>query len=340
MKEVISYREQPDDSRKYKENYLKGIEKVIEDRENESDRIREQFCTGIFQDQERYREDFKKMLGWPLTEKKNEMVPAVEIEKLTEDGLCEIYRMSIEVLEGFSITGLLFKKDDRKKPLVIVQHGGGGTPELVADLYGYTGNYNHTIERLLQYDVNVFAPQLLLWNTAADGFGVYYNRIELDAKLKRVGSSITALEVYGITRILDYFEAQDYVGSFGMAGLSYGGFYTLFIAAIEPRIRSAISSCYFNRRRDYPWPDWTWFGAASRFSDAEIACMVYPRKLCIEVGTEDEIFHIAGAEKEMERLKKMNKRVGKDWLRLITFQGTHEFFQEDEHLKKLVEDIS
>lgn len=265
------------------------------------------------------------------------MIPEAKTERLSKDEICSIYRISIKVLDDFYMTGLLFQKDDQKRPLVIAQHGGKGTPELVGNLYGDTDNYNHMIERLLSYNVNVFAPQLLLWESS---YQVTYNRVVLDARLKRVGSSITALEIYGITRILDYFETQDYVGSFGMVGLSYGGFYTLFTAAVDTRIKAAISCSFFNSRKKYAWSDWTWFRAAQMFSDAEIACLVYPRKLCIEVGINDELFDIEGAREEIKRLKEMGKEVQNEWVEFIEFEGVHEFCWDNAPLKRFVDSIS
>jgi len=332
----IDYREDIEASKVYKEAYLKGIRDLIACREQAAVSKRDQYCRDIFSKQETYREDFKAMLGWPLTEKKDLSVPSAKIEKLADDKACTIYRVSVEVLDGLSMTGLLFLKDKKKRPLVIAQHGGLGTPELVGNLYGDTSNYNHMIERMLSYDVNIFAPQLLIWDAA---YEVEFDRAALDAQLKRVGSSITALELYGLSRILDYFEIQEYVSNFGMVGLSYGGFYTLFLAAVDTRIKSAVSCSFFSNRKKYAWNDWTWFHSAETFSDAEIACMVYPRKLCIEVGTEDALFDINSAREEICRLKNMSCTVGVDWLEIIEFEGVHEFCLEDLPLKSLAEDI-
>lgn len=332
----INYRENVQDSKEYKEIYVKEIRNIIERREAAAVALRDQYCKDIFHKQEKYREDFKAMLGWPLTEKKASSVPGIRTKKLTDDTACSIYRVSVGVLEGFSMTGLLFQKDEKKRPLVIAQHGGLGTPEIVGNLYGNTANYNHMIERILNYDVNVFAPQLLIWDTSKQ---VEFDRAALDAQLKRLGGSITALEIYGLSRILDYFEMQDYVSNFGMVGLSYGGFYTLFTAAIDTRIKSAISCSFFNDRKDYAWNDWTWFRSAETFSDAEVACLVYPRKLCIEVGTEDEFFDIKSARKELCRLRDMNCTVEDEWLEVIEFEGTHEFCMEEAPLKRLVEEL-
>lgn len=337
MNSFIEYRESVDASKKYKEEYVVGINKLIEDREREAANHRLDFCKEIFGEQEKYRKEFKEMLGWPLTEERPENIPGVRIEKLSDDVNCSIFRMSFEIWDGLFMTGLLFRKDQNKRPLVIAQHGGWGTPEHVANLYGFTSNYNHMVERMLQYDVNVFAPQLLLWK---DTYGVDFDRELLDAKLKRVGSSITALEVYGITRILDYFEVQDYVGSFGMIGLSYGGFYTLYTSAIDTRIKAAVSSSFFNSRGANVWCDWSWFNAAESFSDTEVSCLIYPRQLCIEVGTEDELFSLEGALKEYELLKSAKEYAPDTWnLDFIVFEGTHEFCKDDIPLKRLAECI-
>lgn len=337
MDNIITFRENVEASKKYKEEYVNGIEKIIEEREKVLHIKRNEYFANIFQDQEKYRKDFKDMLGWPLTEKQEHSIPEARTERLSKDGLCSIYRISIKVLDNFYMTGLLFQKDDQKRPLVIAQHGGKGTPELVGNLYGDTDNYNHMIERLLSYNVNVFAPQLLLWESS---YQVKNNRDALDARLKRVGSSITALEIYGITRLLDYFETQDYVGSFGMVGLSYGGFYTLFTAAVDTRIKAAISCSFFNSRKKYAWIDWTWFRAAQMFSDAEIACLVYPRKLCIEVGINDELFDIEDAREEIKRLKEMGKEVQNEWVEFVEFEGVHEFCLDNAPLKRFVDSIS
>ena len=332
----INYREDVEASKEYKEVYLKQIRDIIARREQTAVTLRDNYCKDIFNYQEKYREDFKAMLGWPLTEKLARIIPKAKIEELTEDKVCSIYRVSVEVMDGLSMTGLLFRKDEKRKPLVIAQHGGLGTPELVGNLYGDTANYNHMIERVLNYNVNVFAPQLLIWDQS---YQVEFNRGTLDAQLKRAGSSITALEVYGLMRILDYFEVQDYVSNFGMVGLSYGGFYTLFMAAVDTRIKSAVSCSFFNNRKNYARGDWTWFHSAETFSDAEIACLVYPRRLCIEVGTEDDHFDINSAREEICRLRDMSCTVEDEWLDIIEFEGGHEFCLDEAPLKRLAEDI-
>ncbi len=334
--ERISCRESVDTSQKYKESYLHGLENIIQQRERTADAVRHQKCRDILGNQETYRQSLKAFLGWPLTENHPKDVPAVKVEKLSEDKICAIYRICIEVLDGYTITGLLFQKDEKRRPLVIAQHGGEGTPEQVGNLYGDTYNYNQMIERMLSYDVNVFAPQLLLWNTA--NFGVPYQRDVLDARLKNTGSSIAALEIYAITRALDYFQAQSFVSNFGMLGLSYGGFYTLYTAAVDQRIRSSVV-CSFSHTSKQARCDWMWTGFRENFSDAEVACLVYPRRLCMEMGDGDLLFDIQEVEGEALRLNELTGESKENWFQFVTFSGGHEFCWDDKPLQGLAEDI-
>ena len=333
----MKYSEEKDFSKEYKEDYLSGIEKIIEMRQKDAETIRCKYVKNIFSEQEKYRDDIKKMLGWPLVDCTSEKICEEKTEKLSKEDGYAIYRMQFEILEGVKISGLLFKQNGvDKKPLVIVQHGGLGTPEFISGMYGDTVNYNDMLHRVRKQDVHVFAPQLLIWDKE---YNVEFNRQSIDGRLKRVGSSIAALELFALMRLLDYFEQKDYVSSFGMVGLSYGGFYTLFAAAVDTRIKSAISCSYFNKRDAIGWYDWVWFGSAEKFDDAEVACLVYPRKLYLEIGNKDELFDCKYGIESFDKVKELCEKVGTEWVEFNVFNGEHEFCLEDEPIQKLVNDI-
>ncbi|MBR1970651.1 MAG: hypothetical protein IKA17_09910 [Clostridia bacterium] len=334
----MKYREEKDLTNVYKEDYVKGLELIVEKLQKKSEVIRSEYSKNIFIQQEEYRNELKKMLGWPLVNYCADKVAEVKSELLSVEDGYEIYRMRFEILDGLNMTGLFFKQNgEDKKPLVIVQHGGYGTPERISGIYGDTVNYNDMLQRVRANGVHVFAPQLLLWSK--DQYDVDFDRRDIDNRLKRVGSSITAIEIFGITRILDYFEREKYVSSFGMVGLSYGGFYTLYTTAIDTRIKSAISCSYFNKRDVIGWSDWTWFKSAEKFDDAEVACLVYPRKLHIEIGDNDELFDYKYGVESFEKLKEMCEKVGTEWVSFKVFNGVHEFFKDDTPIQKLVNDI-
>lgn len=332
----MKYQEEKEKSRSYKETYLTGLNSLISFREQECHAIRQEYIKDIFKKPESYREDLCKLLGWPLVDYQCDGVAVPKTEKLSDEEGYSLYRMQFEILPHVTMTGLFFKADGGKQPLVIFQHGGAGTPEFVAGVYGSSEYYYDVIQKVVAQGAHVFAPQLLLWDNT---YSVDYDRKEIDARLKRVGSSVTAVEIHGIKRILDYFEQEDYVSSFGMAGLSYGGFYTLYTTALDTRIKSAVSCAFFNQRKQYPYSDWTWFQSATRFDDEEIACLIYPRKLCIELGNRDNLFDTKTALEAYETLRKLCSDAESDWLKLVVFDGTHEFCSEEEPLKNMVKHL-
>lgn len=325
------YKEDVCVTEKSKKEYVDGVEAFIKKMEKNAETIRD--SRDIFENQEKYRMEFCEMLGFPLTGNPPETVTETTAEKLSDEDGFSVYRMHFTILDTITVTGLFFKQSgDDKKPLVIVQHGGEGTPERISGFYGDTVNYNEMLMRVLKQGVHVFAPQLLLWS---EQYNVPYDRKAVDARLKRVGSSITAVEIYAIRKILDYFEQKPYVKNFGMVGLSYGGFYTLFTAAAETRIKAAVSCSFFNARDEFFVCDWTWQNAAEKFDDAEVACLVYPRNLCIEIGTRDELFDCKYGERSFKKLKSKCAKVGTEWVTFIEFDGTHEFCHDDAPLEKL-----
>ncbi len=332
----MNYREPIEATFKQKEQYLSDIETLIEKRRKQQEKLRDEYAKEILANPEKTREEFKAILGWPLTDNSKRDVPDVSFEKLSDEDDYTIYRTQVEVFDGFKLSGLFFKQN-KTAPLVIAQHGGGGTPEQISGILdGYTYNYNDMLHRILKYGVHVFAPQLLLWE---EKYGTTFNRQEIDAKLKILGSSITALEIYSIQRVLDYFEVQDYITNFGMVGLSYGGFYTLFTTAVEPRIKSAISCAFFNSRDAYPWIDWTWFDFAKKFDDAQIALLCYPRSLCVQIADNDALFKCEVGVRSNEKLLEYCKDIGTDWYEFVVFKGEHEFCKDDKYIEKMIKDI-
>lgn len=327
------YTEERHHSKPYKEEYLRGFEQLIQTRQQACIAMRDQYIKDVFHDPERYRADLRAMIGWPLCQTR-EGIPNTDMTELAREDTHTVYRMRFEILDGLWMTGLFFKVDGRR-PLAIVQHGGLGTPELISGFCGSTTNYHHMLTRIIRHGVHAFAPQLLLWDK--ETYALDYDRDEIDAKLKRVGSSVAAVDIYGIMRILDYFEAQDYVSSFGMAGLSYGGFYTLHTAALDTRIKSALSCAYFNTRDRFPWPSMTWFSEASRFDDAEIACLVYPRSLCLLIGDHDPLFHAEGGLWSQERLKTLCGSKYEEFVTFSAFDGVHEFCKDDRYIEQFIQ---
>ncbi len=342
---MFDYFEERNHARSFKEAYVQDIRKLISDAFSHKEEVRTHYISGIAKDSEAYRRAFRDMLGWPLNCPQIMAVkPSLTRELLQETSTQSLYRVTITVLGCIRFTGLLFlHRDEMQHPFLISQHGGLGSPEICSGLFrDGTGNYNDMTQRIFRQGANVFAPQLLLWSNDYETNGFRReNRNEIDAQLKQLGGSITALEIACLIKSLDAFceagIAQE--EHLGMIGLSYGGFYTLFTAAAEPRIKAALSCSFFNQRSRYSWIDWTWTGSALRFFDAEAALLVYPRYLCIAVGDKDELFDVTCAKQELQRLSELSEDIygGSDWYDTCIFSGVHEFLQADEYIQKVVE---
>lgn len=326
--------------------YEASLEALLADRRRQQDARRTAFAATIWQDPEAARSKFIQMLGWPLTEYRPAPPLQLRATQLHSSAQLVIQRLQLELWPGFWFGGLLFLHPGRqKRPLVLCQHGGAGTPELCSGLLPMgSANYNSMTKRVFAQGANVFAPQLFLWDTALFGCredqqGKTRDEIRrgMDASLKNQGGSIMAVELTCLRRCLDYLQAQPWVlpGALGVCGLSYGGQYALFLSAVEPRLRAALSSCYFNDRHTVEWPDYTWFDASGCFFDAEIAMLTHPRRLFLQVADQDPVFLADGALREWQRLQAL---CGDDlaWVDFRLFEGVHEFDPDDRQLQALV----
>lgn len=322
----------------YREQQYGEFMELISDMRNKAEKERSEYFRPDFStkeayisDCEKYRNDLKNMLGWPLNFSGLNL-PKEEPEYIyiAEDDLGTIYRVLFPVLNQLHTYGLLFiPKGNGPFPLVISQHGGQGTPELTANFFG-SENYNNMTRRILKRGAAVFAPQLLLWNT--ERFGPEFDRPKMDIQLKQLGSSITAVEIFKIQRSLDYLLRREDIDAnhVGMFGLSYGGFYTIFTTAVDTRIRVAVSSCFVNDRFLYDWFDWTWFNAGKSFLDGEVCSLICPRPLYIEAGNNDELFTPEGFIKESEKIKDNYEKLGiRDLFMSKVFEGVHELNPQD-----------
>ncbi len=340
------YTEKALDSAKYRKRIIEETNAWIEARRAECDRARgAHFATdhgspAAYADSvEVYRRELAEMLGYPLNV--YDTFPAPEKEecvRVAEDEYGYIDRLWVEVMPGLFSYGLLFTpRGNGPFPLCVALHGGMGTPEVVSSFYHNSANYNHLVNRIrAKADVMVYAPQLILWRDEVVDDPAYRSSQEYDTKLKQLGSSSAALEIFKIRRALDYITAKRPVDAsrIGIAGLSYGGFYTLFTAALDTRFKTALSSCWFNDRYAYPWGDMTWFGSASKMLDAEVASLVCPRPLCIQISLQDEVFDYYGAERSHPFVAANYEKLGlSERFRFSLRDGAHEFHKEDTDLQ-------
>ncbi len=289
-----------------------------------------------------YRQEFKEMLGWPLTEDYPGKKPKVRRKFVAEDDQARITRLWIEMFPGVETYGILFMPPgDGPHPLIISQHGGGGTPEYCSSFHT-SWNYNDMTRRILKRGFAVFAPQLMLW---AEYLGPKCDFNALDRELKTFGGSMAACEILRLQRCLDYLLSRQDIDEnrVGMIGLSWGSFYTMVTAAVDTRIRSALASCFFNSHAfsGAMGGSNVWFNSANLFLGAEIAGLICPRRLCIEIGTQEKgAFSPRLAQKQLRTVEKFYGDLGipgefmyneHDW--------GHEVDRKDEAIRFLIKGL-
>lgn len=329
MKENARYQEPIDCGNAYRNTYHQGLEAILQRLQAESVKRRDLLLPELRLRPEAFRSRLRQTLGWPLTEPARDR-PSVRTQFVASDDLADIYRLQIEIQPDLWMYGILFlQQTEAPLPLVLSQHGGFGTPELCSGFFD-SGNYHDMTRRILKKGVHVFCPQLFLWH--AELFGdTPYDRRQFDHALKCVGSSIAAVELDGLQKCIDYLQTLPQVrpDSIGMIGLSYGGFYSLLLAALDQRIQAVMSSCFFNTAEAHKeFTDCAWFNSGNQFQDAEIAALIYPRKAWIQVADHDELFPCELAAQEFARLKKIYEEVP-SYLHFEVFQGVHEFSESD-----------
>ena len=351
----MAFTEEKSASLRFRRDYYNGINAVISARRKEADEIRREYIDPekAAADRASYRRDLTAILGWPLTKYDTLARGAMNTrkEKRFENYDAVVWSMQFEILPECWFYGLFYenKNQSADTPFIIAQHGGAGGPESIAEMWG-PSNYGRIPDRLAKRGANVFCPGLLLWalDDAPEGIEKYRpqgkdERDYADFRLRQIGGSITAVEIFAIRRIIEHYigEGIAHEGHIGMTGLSYGCFYTMMTTALETKINAAYASCQYSDRFTYDqWPDWIFDGIGTKFLDAEIAALIAPRPLFIEEGDSDDFFKQEPFLAECRRAEPFFKAAGAaDKLRYRVFKGGHQFPDDDEGVDYLLENL-
>jgi dienelactone hydrolase len=209
-------------------------------------------------------------------------------------------------------------------PVMICQHGHGhGKDDVAGITHGTLDRWD--TRRSLRYDYGLALVQrgYVVMAMDARGFGeraLGYppgngeygcNTVQIKAQL--LGLNLLTLNVFDLMRCVDYLHTRPEVDTqrLGCAGLSYGGTLTLFATALDERIGAAIISGYLGSLWEQTFvrgdtcgrqvvPNLLAWGEL-----ADVACLIAPRPLLIESGTEDELFDIEAARRACGRVEQV-----------------------------------
>jgi len=266
------------------------------------------------------RARFQESLRYPPPGYLDAITGKVADEPAGEDGIATYRRLEIPVLPGVHAIGYYMRPRNAgardKLPLVIAAAGRGGIPEPTAD-----GKLP-----IVQHDSKDFAWEALrrgyaVWlpTFAHFAFGSNDYRDRLAVNAWESGTSLPAIEIAKVVKALDVLTQRDDIDPqrVAMIGHSYGGFYTLYTSALEPRIRVAAVSAYLNDRAkvlDASAPggflDWRYPDSLTLWRDPAVVALVAPRPLLFIAGNQDQLFPIEGARRTAPEAARVYKQLG------------------------------
>ncbi|WP_051669565.1 alpha/beta hydrolase family protein [Bryobacter aggregatus] len=286
------------------------------------------YANGLTAKPESLRRLLKTRMGYPPPAMS--VQSKLRLEKSGEDAVATYYRSYLTVAPGMDAYGLYIvpkKRVARRAPLVISQHGGGGTPEMAT--YNGGTNYHDQVRGAVAQGYVVYAPHTVMYPFRDRDLGTAIPsavRKDLDEKFRAAGTSLAAVEVYKIQLAIDELVKRPEIdpNRIAMIGLSYGGYYSLYTAAVEPRIKVVVASC--SVRNEEPVLDSKIEGRLLDLAPADVAGLIAPRALQIQTGIDDKSSPIDQARIAAAKARSFYEKAGAlPKFSFEEFAGGHEF---------------
>ncbi|NPV48466.1 MAG: prolyl oligopeptidase family serine peptidase [Armatimonadetes bacterium] len=304
--------------------------------------------------QARASEKFFELLGeFPRpVDPEPEVIFSVE-----EDGLIR-ERVIFDSEEFMSVPCVVLRpvdmKADGSNPAILCSHGHGAygkepvagnrtTPDLAANIAQHNYNYGEIMARA---GYLTLSPDLRVFGERADGGNPYPGRDKCNVHFLRgamFGIYTLTLNIWDMKCCVDYLQSRPEVDGerIGMMGLSQGGTMTTFATAAEPRIKCADIIGYLNPWEKFAINRANWCGSQmvpgiyKYFDVHDIAGLIAPRPLLIEMGVHDTCFFIEDQLASWERLQEIYRAAGAEadlWCdihpgeHMFANNKAHEFF--------------
>ena len=248
---------------------------------------------------------------------------AADIDYRVDEG--EFYRERIvfDSEEDMSVPCIMLipKSDKLEGRAIVCSHGHGSfgkdpvtgivsAPEYQADID--LMNYDYARQMALKGFITI-TPDLRGFGERRDGDD-YLGRDTCNVNYLKgsiLGLYPLMLNIFDMTRVIDYLETRPEVDSnrIGMMGLSQGGTMTTFTSALEPRIKAADIIAYVNSFSEFGIKRGNFCGSQivpeiyRYFDTSDIASLIAPRPLLLEMGIYDSCFYFKDMFKAAEKVK-------------------------------------
>ncbi|MGI5893156.1 MAG: alpha/beta hydrolase family protein [Candidatus Merdivicinus sp.] len=244
---------------------------------------------------------------------------------------------------------------DAKKPVMICPHGHGSggkaatgglsdIPEVAESIAEY--HYDYAFE-FARRGFLVFCPD-------ARGFGERREIFEQDHLMMSscrvlnqmaisLGLTVTGMWTFDLMRLIDYIETREDcdINRLGCAGLSGGGLQTLWLSAMDDRVKAAVVSGYFYGYHDSllllsnncscNYVPHLW----ETVDMGDIGALIAPRPLMIETGDQDPLNGargVANVTSQMDITRKAYRLFGaEEKLAHSLNPGVHRWYGRDSY---------
>jgi cephalosporin-C deacetylase-like acetyl esterase len=284
---------------------------------------------------EAYRDYYREEIMGRIRTPKLPLNPRSRLVAETEKYAC--YEVVLDVLPDFMLYGyLLLPKDVKsgeKRPVVVTQHGRGGTPRTVMSLeQGGLKTYHAIAPRLAEKGYVVFAPQNPY---------IFEDRYrQLQRKANPLKLSLYSVIHAQYEQMFEWLKTvpQADASKVAFIGQSYGGKTAVRVPPVMPGFCLAITTGDFNEGVTkmastlYPFSFALWdeyeifeFDLGNTFNYSDLAGLMAPRPFMVERGHSDGVawdefvgYEYAFVRRLYTRLK-IPERTVIDW-----FDGGHE----------------
>ena len=217
-------------------------------------------------------------------------------------------------------------KPDKSNPAILCCHGhgpfgkdpvAGVRSDAEHSLEIARRNYNYAEQMAMEGFITI-APDLRVFGERSDGENEFPGKDKCNMNFLKgamLGVYTLTLNIWDMMCCVDYLETRPEVdpARIGMMGLSQGGTMTTFTSAVEPRIKAADIIGYVNPWYEFGIKRANFCGSQivpevyKYFDVHDIAGLIAPRPLLIEMGIYDDCFYIQDLLKGFEGVRKIYK---------------------------------
>ena len=264
----------------------------------------------------------------------------LNVEVLSSED-CGTYRRDKVVFdteEMMSVPAYLLVPHGRSAPgpAVLAVHGHSAGKTQICGLVddGISGDYAH---QLALRGYVVLAPDLRCWGERADPMpGDHYHCDTNLVHAVMAGVMPLSQNLWDLARCLDVLEQHPLVDAtrIGVCGFSYGATLTLFLTALDQRVRVAVVASFLTS-----WAtshavalnmcgSQVFTGMLGQIEHLDLAALIYPRPLFVESAIDDPMYPAAVAQETVAALRPLYDQGPEGALVQAILEGGHHWSGE------------